>query len=243
VKAIAMVPVLVAFLSTLAQAQQSIGPDPEESSGASLEPGAGILSLASRTPETFGAWEVRETDAAHGALPKSLSEELGNLEKYESEFSIGPAVGFLTAHGADRGTWFAGAQARLHFLRFLAVDASMTVHVNEYEHGDITVTQYPVQVTGLLYPFPEGQVRPYALGGVGWYYTRTHYRGPFSLLYKDQTTNTVGAHLGAGVEARVGPSASLNADVRYIFLNPDVDGVKSRDFDYWQFTAGLNLFF
>src|SRR5690242_13687387 len=50
----------------------------------------------------------------------------------ETEFSLGPAGGYLHAKGADRGTWFAGAQARLHFLKYLAAEGSITFHENHY---------------------------------------------------------------------------------------------------------------
>lgn len=194
-----------------------------------------------------GAFLGREVASSTGAgtssLPLSLSAEVDRREHRGSTFSIGPSAGYLEARGADRGTWFAGVQARLHALRFLAAEASITFHQNEYGNGDIVVTQYPVQVTGFLYPFPEGEVRPYLLAGAGWYYTRVRYEGALTLLYRDQTDHTFGGHAGAGLELQIGPSASIDADLRYIFLNPEADAVRSRDFDYWQFTAGLNLFF
>jgi len=176
-------------------------------------------------------------------LPSTLSWEHLSADPPGSRFSLGPAAGYLNARGADRGTWFGGAQARLHLTPVLGVEGSITFHRNVYDQGDLSVTQYPVQVTVLLYPFPEWEAQPYALAGVGWYYTSVHYRGALSLLFKDQTDNEFGGHLGAGLELRLGSSASVDADVRYIFLNPSVDAVKTRDFDYWQITAGLNFFF
>src|SRR5712671_3507460 len=77
------------------------------------------------------------------------------------QFSIGPEGGYLKARGADRGTWFAGGQARLHFTPVLALEVSGTYHQNRYEDGGIKVTQYPVQISGLIYPFPNGIVSPY----------------------------------------------------------------------------------
>ena len=177
------------------------------------------------------------------SLPRSLSQEPPRREAAPAEFSLGPAVGYLNSRGADRGTWFAGAQARLGLLPFLAAEASITFHNNEYEDGDVDVTQYPVQVTALLYPFGQGSVRPYALAGVGWYYTRTTYSGVLDGIFKDQTSHEFGAHAGAGLDLRLGPNLYLNADLRYIFLHPDVDGVASGDFNYWQITGGLNFVF
>lgn len=192
------------------------------------------------SPDSEGASDV---ELGSPLLPLSLSSEVDLSNPGESEFSIGPTAGYLKARGADRGTWSAGAQARLHFLKFFAAEASITFHQDEYQNGDVVVTQYPVQVTGFLYPFPEWEIQPYLLAGAGWYYTRVRYHGLPSLLYQDQTAHSFGGHAGAGVEARLGPSASIDADVRYIFLNPRADALRSRDFDYWEFTAGLNLFF
>jgi len=157
-------------------------------------------------------------------------------------FSIGPAGGYLKARGADRGTWFAGAQARLRILNILAAEASITFHQSRYEGGDVIVTQYPVQLTAMLYIIPVGPVRPYILGGVGWYYTRIDYKDSLSAI-NDTTEHFFGVHLGAGVELMLGKSASLDADVRYIFINATNQQVINRDFNYWQVTFGLNFFF
>ncbi len=160
----------------------------------------------------------------------------------EPVFSIGPAAGYLNAHGADHGTWFGGVQARLHLLKLLAAEASITFHRSEYEGGDVTVTQYPVQLTAFLYLIPDGPVRPYLLGGVGWYYTRVEYDGLFS-GFQDNTDHLFGEHLGAGLELMLGPRVSIDTDVRYIFLNPSSEQIKDQDFNYWQVTFGLNLYF
>lgn len=161
---------------------------------------------------------------------------------FSSAFSIGPAGGYLVVKEADRGTWFGGVQARIHFAKILAAEASVTFHQNKYEEGDVVVTQYPVQLTAFLYIIPEGPLRPYILGGVGWYHTKFQYDGLFSLL-NDRTEQIFGEHLGAGAELMLGKQASLDADVRYIFLNPDTDQVIRREFNYWQVSFGLNFFF
>lgn len=173
------------------------------------------------------------------AAPVPLEPEEGGSEG--AGFSLGPAGGYLRARGSDRGTWTGGVQARLH-LGIFAAEASVQVHENEYEHGDVHVTQYPVQLTAFLYPIPVGPVRPYILGGVGWYFTTIDYEGPFASI-PNRSEHIFGEHLGAGVEVFFSPRVSLDADVRYIFLNPTDDQVIHRDFNYWQVTFGLNFFF
>jgi len=174
--------------------------------------------------------------------PFSYSPEALFLAESEPSFSLGPMGGYLHAHGADKGTWFGGVQARLHFAGFLAAEASISFHQNRYEDGDVLITQYPLQLTAFFYPIPEGPFRPYILGGVGWYYTSVDYTGSLSSL-SDTTDNIFGEHLGAGAELMLGARSSLDLDIRYIFLNPSNDQVSHGDFNYWQITFGLNFFF
>jgi opacity protein-like surface antigen len=189
------------------------------------------------TPSSYRVFESPEIEVdPDPTRPLTLQEEK------EASFSIGPAGGYLRARGSERGTWFAGAQARLRLLHFLAAQASITFHQSRYEGGDVIVTQYPVELTAILYILPVGPVRPYILGGVGWYYTRIDYKGSFSAI-NDTTEHFFGIHLGAGVELMLGKSASLNVDGRYIFINASDQDVINRDFNYWQITFGLNFFF
>jgi hypothetical protein len=200
-------------------------------------------------------WVAAAPEGPEGPGPRDLPISLGEESPLrpapieaaaapdpETEFSLGPAGGYLHARGADRGTWFAGGQARLHFLKYLAAEASITFHENRYQGGDARVTQYPVQVSGMLYPIPEGQFRPYIVAGGGWYYTRVTYTGTLSGI-SNQTEHVFGGHAGAGLELRLSGTSSLDADIRYIFLNPTNTQVKSGDFNYWQVTFGVNFFF
>ena len=210
-----------------------------------------LVSLAAGGPDQLGddLWEPSsyrvfaspevEVDP-DPKTPLTLQNEGG--EKEEGSFSLGPAGGYLRARGSDRGTWFAGAQARLRIIHILAVQASITFHQSRYEGGDVIVTQYPVELTAMLYIIPIGPIRPYILGGVGWYYTRVDYKGSFSAI-NDTTDHFFGVHLGAGVELMLGKSVSINADGRYIFINASDQDVINRDFNYWQITFGLNFFF
>jgi opacity protein-like surface antigen len=122
---------------------------------------------------------------------------------FGSAFSIGPAGGTSGRRTPTAGTWFGGAQARLHFAQILAAEASITFHQNKYDDGDVSVTQYPVQLTAMLYVLPVGPLRPYILGGVGWYYTRFDYSGVFAAV-NDRTEHIFGWHFGAGAELMLG---------------------------------------
>jgi opacity protein-like surface antigen len=161
------------------------------------------------------------------------------------DFSLGPAGGYLRMRGADRGTWFAGAQARLRVIDYLGAEASITFHQSDFESGDAVVTQYPVQLTGLVYPVPNSSVQPYGLLGAGWYYTRINYIHGLSSL-DTETDHTFGFHLGGGVDLKIGLWSSLYADFRYIFLHkPSIDyhDLAREKFDSWQVTFGFSFGF
>jgi len=222
---------LIAIMSALLAARSQAPGSQESQSSDSAEPWQFAFQLCSPS-----------MDPEEIMLPRSLSDVLP-AEDGTASFSIGPAGGYLRARGADRGTWFGGVQARLHFLSVLAAEASITFHQNRYENDGVVVTQYPVQLTAFLYIIPEGPIRPYLLGGVGWYYSRIDYRDSFAASFNDKTEHMFGEHLGAGVEVMLSPRVSVDVDFRYIFLNPTHNPVLHGDFNYGQITAGVNLLF
>jgi hypothetical protein len=154
-------------------------------------------------------------------------------------FAIGPFGGFLEAKDADDGTWFAGLAARLYFLRFLAVEASVSFHESEFNNGNTDIWQIPVQLSALFIILPRSPIRPYIGGGVGWYYTKVEYEGALAFL-DDETTNWFGGHVMGGAELRASSGLLLFADFRYIFIDPESDiEAQSGNPDYWQITFGL----
>lgn len=202
--------------------------------------------------------------AAASDLPKSLADEYSFPERTAVEerldlepqyvpppskrpqtgvqFSVGPIGGYLKARDADRGTWFAGLQLRLYFAQYLALEVSGSYHRNRYADGDIKVTQYPVQVSGLVYPLPNSIVSPYAGGGVGWYHTQIGYSGGLA-VFSDETKHPFGEHAVAGIDLKLGKKFTINADYRYIFLQTSGTQIPGGDLNYWQATLGVNLNF
>lgn len=177
------------------------------------------------------------------ADPPALQDERRRSDD-QVEFSLGPAAGYLRVRDADRGTWFGGVQARVRFLRYLGVEGSITVHQDEFADGDVEVTTYPVQVTALLFPFPDSPVEPYGLFGAGWYYTRFDFDD--ALGGGDETDRTFGFHAGAGLQVELSPRVHLFGDFRWIFMDePGVDNgnIEDEEFDTWQVALGLGLRF
>lgn len=157
------------------------------------------------------------------------------------QFSLGPIGGYFKPHGADHGSWFAGIQARLHLLPFFALEASASWNEAEYQSGDVDVTQYPVQVSGLIYPFPSWIFSPYVVVGGGWYYSTVDYSGALAST-PNSTDRTFGLHGGLGADLKLGRFV-LNADLRYIQLDPTMNKIRRYEYDFWQATLGVNFTF
>ena len=156
-----------------------------------------------------------------------------------NEFSLGPVAGYIKIRDADRGTWFGGVQARYRFLKFLAVEGSITFHQDRFQDGDVIVTQYPVQVSGLIFPLRPSAFEPYGLIGAGWYYTRVEIDTP--LFEDDDTDHLFGVHVGAGAQLELSPRFAVFADFRWIFLDePSTDNsnLREEEFDSGQVTLG-----
>jgi len=193
-------------------------------------------SLGEEYPFPPATAVVEDPEPQYVPPPSKRTANSGGLQ-----FSIGLVGGYLKARDADRGTWFAGGQARLHLTPVLALEVSGTYHQNHYEKGDITVTQYPVQVSGLIYPLPSSVFSPYIVGGAGWYYSRIGYSGALS-GFSDQTKHPFGTHVGAGADVKLG-RFTIDADFRYIFLDSSGTQLPDGDFNYWQATLGVNFNF
>jgi len=181
-----------------------------------------------------------DPDAA-AELPCTLDElEAPPMAAEESErgWWLGPRVGYIEAKDADNGTWVLGSQVRWHILSFLAVEGSIEVHQDRYDDGDIKVFTVPIQISGLVYlPLP-GNFRPYAVAGIGWYVTRTHFSG--GNTSDDESTHPFGFHLGIGAELELTPRLSINGDFRYIFMD-EPPHVGNDEFDAWEVTIGLHF--
>jgi len=107
----------------------------------------------------------------------------------------------------------------------------------------MTMRSWPVQVSALLYPVPI----VYGLAGAGWYHTTLDYDQTKmeelggTAIPEDETTSTLGYHLGAGLEIPLS-NMKLTADVRYVFLNYDLDEIENlpeTDHDFLAVTLGL----
>jgi opacity protein-like surface antigen len=141
------------------------------------------------------------------------------------------------------GVWSGGAQLRLHLTSVWAVEGSVDYRRETFDGGDTRVYNYPVQASLLAYLMPGSPISPFLLAGGGWYYTRTD--GPNGY---EQTQDRFGPHVGAGVEAYLNSSWSIDGTYRYIWVK-DVESRNASllDANYsdsgHMVTAGLNYHF
>jgi opacity protein-like surface antigen len=144
------------------------------------------------------------------ALPLFVSA--AGPEAGEPGFSIGPRAAYFKGKDADKGSWFAGAQARIHLSPGLGLEGSIDYRRNSYA-GGVTIEGYPVQATLLVHIGPLSPVSPYLLGGAGWYFTQVE--GP---QMARKTDHRFGPHAGAGLELKMNESVSIDGSYRYIWL-------------------------
>ncbi|MDD5672717.1 MAG: outer membrane beta-barrel protein [Chitinivibrionales bacterium] len=149
--------------------------------------------------------------------------------------NIGPQIGYYKAQDADNGSVMGGIAARLKFLPLLGTEASVNYRQEKFGHGAVTVSDWPIMVTGLIYPLPI----VYGAIGAGWYNVTFDYKDP---TVTDVTTQKFGWHFGGGAELPVGPKIKLTGDIRYVFLNYDfktVPGVSGPKSDFFVITVGF----
>lgn len=155
--------------------------------------------------------------------------------------SLGPHLGILKSENADDRNLLVGATLRLKLLPALGAEGNIGYRQEKFGDGAVTVKDWPVTVTGLLYPLPM----LYGGVGAGWYNRTTDYSTLYNQSgFDDETSQEFGWHLAAGIEIPASPSVRLFGDVRYVFLDykfkelPDavLDGDNS---DFYSVSFGL----
>lgn len=157
----------------------------------------------------------------------------------EHIFYIGPQFGVFNAIDADEANFMGGAAARLKFGGVFGIEASINYRQEKYLNNSVTVKNWPVMLTGLIYPLP------FVYGGIGagWYNTSYTYNN--SLLGLNLTSDTqqkFGWHFGGGVEIPIGNIGCIVGDLRYVFLDYDFSefpGSNDVNADYYVFMVGI----
>ena len=159
---------------------------------------------------------------------------------------LGIHGGLVKSKDGEGKSFVGGAQARFHLVWILAAEARASYSTDSYDLGSlggVDVKNLPFQVSGMIYPIKLPKIGVYLLGG-----------GTYSNLKVEGTGQVTGsatekgwsAHVGAGLDLKVGEKTTLNGDVRFVFLDAStvdelVNSAKS-DYrgDFWTATIGLN---
>ena len=158
------------------------------------------------------------------------------------DLTLGPQLGYQKSGDADNGKLMYGLALRIHGVPFIGFEGSINYRQESYLNDKITVKSYPVMVTGLLYVLPM----VYGAVGFGWYNTKFDYSSDINNAgIADETKQKVGWHFGAGVQLPLGLNSDnyLTADIRYVFLNYEFQGVPGSDVNsnFYVITAGLQF--
>lgn len=186
--------------------------------------------------------------AADPDLPRSLADAWTPAEpepqaepKDKLLWSVGLRVGFAQGFDADDGGFLLGAQGRLYFKPWLAFEAVIEQHNEDFEDGDAEVRFIPIQASALFYPFAGSRLSPYGVAGVGIHHIAVDYSGTLRLV-DDEVWVRFGLHLGAGLDIPLGERFLLNGDVRVHFIDEPRD-VEADSLDFWEVAVGISYVF
>lgn len=161
----------------------------------------------------------------------------------QDKSGIGPRIGYYKAPDADEGTMFIGAQTRFRgkFVGFELAAEYRGEQAYSAAGGEFTVKQVPVTASLMAFIPAAPNFNPYALAGLGAYYTIYDYdEGVFSP--EDDSEVKIGYHLGFGADLPLNESAALNVDYRYLFLDGN-DDLADKEFSGNVISAGLTFYF
>jgi opacity protein-like surface antigen len=142
----------------------------------------------------------------------------------ESSIGVGPQIGYQRAADADAGRIMVGAFIRAKLSMAFALDASVNYRTEDY--GSFEVTSWPVMLSALIYPLPA----VYGIAGIGWHFSTISYNNDRFVNIDladldDRTTSPFGFHLGAGLEIPLADKMKLFGDIKYVFLDYDLEDI------------------
>lgn len=183
--------------------------------------------------------------------------QLGWAERIENTFGIGPRAGYYQSRDADEGAWYGGVQARFRLGPAFGLELAADYRTEEtFEvdtptlSGEINQRSYPVTASLLVFLPILPHFSPYLVGGGGIYYTKIDFSSSLEDLgFEDRTERPWGWHVGGGLEIPFTENVAFNADVRYIFMDPEFgrEGTtnldEDRSVDGWVGTGALMFYF
>jgi opacity protein-like surface antigen len=157
----------------------------------------------------------------------------------QSTIGIGPRLGYYKSTDAEEGSLFFGAQARIRMGAVLGIEGALEYRNKEQFNVGLTaplnalasVSYIPATLSALIFIPLNFHFAPYAVAGVGWYYTIVNYDLPSSSSQglidqlKDTKNSSFGYHFGLGVEIPFSRNLAINIDYRYLFLGSEIKNV------------------
>ena len=146
-----------------------------------------------------------------------------------AQFGVGGRLAWVTPDtdlDVDK-VRFVGGQIRLLSPRW-GLEVSMDHHSEEFPLLNQKVTETPIQ-TSLLMRMGNGSVKPFLLGGPGWYRRKVSRLDDSNDA--DLVTTEFGWHAGIGLEVFAGRHVGIHGDYRYTFLDFNGDDDDDDDDD------------
>ena len=152
-----------------------------------------------------------------------------SIQTYAQEYNVlqnrtgfGFHLGHYQAQDAEDGSIFFGAQLRARGEIFGAELSTEYRGEQSYQldgGGEVITIQIPVTASVLAYA-PLGRAfSPYAIAGLGAYFTVYDYEEDNVLDLGDDNETNFGYHIGLGSDIAVSENAAINIDYRYLFLD------------------------
>lgn len=167
----------------------------------------------------------------------------------ESGLGIGPRLGYYEADDAEEGNFYGGLQLRARLSPIFGIEGAVDYRTaQEYNIAgtSVDVRQVPLTASALVFLPISEYIAPYGVAGLGAYYTITDIEDDGEIPgVEDENNVEFGYHLGFGLEVPFNNNVALNADYRYIFIDPSSDNfgdVDDADFNSSAFTVGLMFY-
>ena len=157
----------------------------------------------------------------------------------ENTIGVGPHIGQYRSNDAEDGAMFFGFQARVRWGRNVGLEVALDYRDTElFDAGSVDpvtmqadVMYVPITASLMVFAPVARFLNPYAVAGIGWYYTITEYEliktsADVRELLQDDDNFVMGYHFGLGVEVPFSFNFALHADARYLFLGTEIRSIR-----------------
>jgi opacity protein-like surface antigen len=169
----------------------------------------------------------------------AASSQAQNRDIIANTIGIGPRAGWYASNDAEEGAWYFGVAGRLRLGKNVGFEAALDYRTAErFSTGRIDERRYkadvaymPLTLSAMIFlPFGSN-LSPYAVGGVGWYYTLVDYDLLSASIpelrdkFEDENSFVPGYHFGVGCEIVFGSNFALHGEFRYLFLGTEINSL------------------